>query len=268
MATSTDDLLACAQGAADEVGSMVMAKISQSELIRPERKAEGDFVTQVDRQAETDLRAILLDRFPDHGFLGEESGGYRLDAEYVWVVDPIDGTSNFAAGLPHFAVSIACLQAGAPLVAAVHCAPERITYSAVRDLGAWCGAKTLEAPTASLDDASILGVQWFRGPNQLGFLPGLVASGARVRVMGSSVTQLCDVAKGQLQANIQEQGRIWDIAAAGLIAAEAGVVLSNWQGRPIFPFPDLSGERHYPSLAAPPKVHQALLPVLQTFRPA
>ncbi|MHC5063893.1 MAG: inositol monophosphatase family protein [Planctomycetota bacterium] len=266
MSKFEEELLSCAREAAREVGRMVLAQREGPEPIARERKAEGDFVTVVDLQAEADLRRILLARYPDHGFLGEESGGHRLDAEHVWIVDPIDGTSNYAAGLPQFAVSLACLEHGQPLVAAVHCAPEDMCYSALRSKGAWCEGQRLALADCPLDDASILGVQWLRGPNRLSFLPGLLNGGARIRVLGSSVTQLCDVASGRLQANLQEQGRIWDIAAAGLIAAEAGAVFTDWEGRDIFPFTDLSGARHYPSLAAPAAVHSALLPLLRAAK--
>ncbi len=266
MSKFAEELLTCARDSACRVGQTVLEKRAGPDPILTERKGEGDFVTAVDRQAESELRRLLLSKYPEHGFLGEETGGHRLGAEHVWIVDPIDGTSNFAAGLPQFAVSLACLQGGQPLVAAVHCAPERRTYSALLGRGAWCEEQVLRISDAPLDDAAILGVQWFRGPNRLTFLPKLLDGGARVRVMGSSVTQLCDVASGRLLANLQEQGRIWDIAAAGLIAAEAGAIFSDWQGRDIFPFAELGADRHYPSLAAGQQAHAAIIPLLQPSR--
>ncbi len=238
------------------------ARVTQA--YRPEprparRKGEGDFVTDVDVGTEAFLREALLDAHPDTGFLGEESGAVRADAEFVWVVDPIDGTSNFAQGLPQWGVSVACVWRGDPVLAAVYVSPEAQTYLAIRGRGAWRGGEPLRVPAIDLDDASVLGVQWFRGAWEPGLLEPLTTSGARVRVLGSTVVQLCDVAVGRLHANVQSQGRTWDVAAAGLVVEEAGARFTDWLGRDVFPFADLLAERHYPSLAAPEPLHAALV---------
>lgn len=262
MDDSLVEMLKAARQAVEEVGAMVIACQRDMDSIRVERKGEGDFVTNIDLRAEQMLRTFFHQRFPEHGFLGEESAGTNLDAACVWVVDPIDGTSNYAAGLTPYAVSVACLRAGMPIVAAVRCAPEAATYSAVHGGGAFHGERRLRTGPGVVDDAAILGVQWHRGTNDLGFLPSLLRSGTRIRTFGCSVTQLCDVASGRLQGNVQEQGRIWDIAAAGLIVREAGSQFTDWQGHPIFPVADLSGDRHYPSLAAPQPAHGQILSLL------
>ena len=225
------------------------------------RKGVGDFVTQVDVRSERRLRRALLELLPDAGFLGEESGAADLHHELVWVVDPIDGTSNFARGLAPFAVSVALLHAGQPLLAAVHCFPEDATYSALLGAGARRQQRALPSPVGRFDDGAIVGCQWFRGQADMGFVAALQSRGARVRTLGSTVVQLCDCAAGRLDANVQQQGRVWDFAAAGLIAIEAGLAFTDWRGAPVFPLHDLDVE-HTATLAAPPVVHRQLLPLV------
>ena len=252
-----------ARRAAQAIGALIVRRRSGLGRIAAQRKGEGDFVTGVDVAAERRLRRLLLAEHPDHGFLGEESGATALDAPYVWVVDPIDGTSNYLHGLAHYGVSIACLHEGMPIAAAIHAMPDDVVYSAAAGLGARRGRGRLQLARTHLDDNAVLGMQWLRGVCELPWLPRLLGTGARVRVQGSTVTQLCDVAAGRLDGNVQEQGHVWDIAAASLIVIEAGGRFTCWNGAPILPFATLSAAEHYPSLAAPPGVHEQLVDLLR-----
>ncbi len=227
------------------------------------QKNVGDFVTSVDLLAEHHLQRALHHILPDAGFLGEESDPVELDREWIWVVDPIDGTSNFSRGLPHFAVSVALLWRGQPMLACLHCAPEDALYVAVQGAGAVRNGRRLDTPAGRLDDGAILGCQWLRGQQQLAFLARLQSRGSRIRTLGSTVTQLADVAVGRLDGNIQEQGRIWDIAAAGLVVEEAGGRFTDWAGRRVFPFANLR-LGHTATVAASPRVHRALLDLLRS----
>ena len=226
------------------------------------RKGEGDFVTAVDVRVERWLRPQLTRLCPAAGFLGEESAPAELDRPWLWVVDPIDGTSNFANGLPHFAVSAALLYRGAPLLAAVHCFPENRLYSARAGAGARCQGRRMRIPAGRLDDGAILGCQWFRGQQDLAFVARLQRCGARIRTLGSTVTQLADVATGRLHANVQEQGRTWDFAAAGLLVLEAGGCFTTWSGAPVFPFAHLD-IGHTATVAASPAIHARVLRLLE-----
>ncbi len=252
-----------ARDAVEAVAPSVVDRHHNAPKIATRRKGAGDFVTAVDIAAEKQLRRILLEATPEAGFLGEESSPSHLDAEIVWIVDPIDGTSNFAQGLPSFAVSLACWHRGRPVAAAVHCCPQGETLHAGQNLGAHLGRQRLKTTRCRLDDAAVVGVQWHRGAASLGFLDPLVVSGTRVRVFGSTVTQICDVARGRLHANLQQQGKIWDFAAAVLIAAEAGLKVSDWQGRKLLPITDLDAAKHYPSLVAPAGIHGQLVKILR-----
>lgn len=228
------------------------------------RKAVGDFVTAIDLRTEAELRRGLRALLPDAGFLGEETAPAALDADWIWVVDPVDGTSNFARGLPHFAVSVALLHRGQPLLGAIHCAPEEALYTAVRGGGARRNGRAVRAGRARFDDGAMVGCQWFRGCADMTFLARLQSRGARIRTLGSSVTQLADVVMGRLDANVQQQGRIWDIAAAGLVACEAGLRFTDWSGAPVMPFADLR-IGHTATVAATPAVHRQVLALLAPF---
>ena len=246
----------------------IAAKVGKAQgRLRPAdvaRKAVGDFVTKVDLRSEQQLRRELTKLQPQAGFLGEETEVEGLDNDWLWVVDPIDGTSNFARGLPHFAVSAALLFRGQPVLAAIHCAPEDALYAAVYGLGAWRNRRRIEAPRGRFDDGAILGCQWFRGQQDMRFLTQLQSKGARIRTLGSTVVQLADVVRGRLDGNVQQQGRLWDFAAAGLVAVEAGLRFTNWHGQPVFPVRDLLRE-HTATVAAPPSVHRHIVRLLAPF---
>jgi myo-inositol-1(or 4)-monophosphatase len=227
------------------------------------RKGPGDFVTIVDERTERALRRQLQGLLPPAGFLGEESTADGLEREFVWVVDPLDGTSNYSHGQSHFATSVALLWRGQPVLACVHCAPEQAVYSAVLGGGAFRDRRRLRPRRRRLDDAAMVGVQWFRQDPDFAFLARLQGCGARMRMFGSTVTHLADVACGRLDANVQQPGRVWDIAAAGLVVTEAGGRFTDWSGRPVFPFADLT-MGHQPTLAAGPAAHRQLLELLSS----
>ncbi len=245
----------------EDLGTAALRSQSRLRSEHVRRKGVGDFVTAVDVRTERRLRRALAAMLPDAGFLGEESGVRDLDHAFVWVVDPIDGTSNFARGLAPFAVSVALLHRGRPVLAAVHCLPEGVTYSAQHRQGARRNRRPLRAPPGRFDDGAIVGCQWFRGQADMGFLAALQSRGARIRTFGSTVAQLCDAATGRLDANVQQQGRVWDFAAAGLIAQEAGLRFTDWAGAPVFPLRDLEVE-HTATIAAAPAVHRQILTLL------
>ncbi|MCC6784141.1 MAG: inositol monophosphatase [Planctomycetes bacterium] len=270
-ATAQRAIVRSTMATARELAIAAAAMVHRAERAGPRRdvrrKGEGDFVTAVDLRVERFLRAELARRHPTHGFLGEESGHGPRDAELVWIVDPIDGTSNFAQGLPCHAVSIACVREGQPIAAAVAAAPRGELVVAGLGRGAFFCKLRLRLAAATLSDAAVIGAQWLRGVHEPALLRALCTSGARVRVFGSTVTQLCDVAVGRLHANVQTQGRIWDLAAAALIAAEAGALVTDWRGRALLPFGSLAPDRHHPSLVAAPGLHAELVARLPRARP-
>jgi myo-inositol-1(or 4)-monophosphatase len=253
-----------------DIVTRIAADVAKAQArLRPahiKRKAVGDFVTAIDLRSEKQLRRELTKLLPEAGFLGEESEATGLHNDWLWVVDPIDGTSNFSRGLPHFAVSVALLYRRQPVLAAIHCAPESAIYTAVHGMGCWRNRRRLKAPRARFDDGAIIGCQWFRGQNDMRFLPRLQSKGARIRTLGSTVVQLADVVRGRLDGNVQQQGRLWDFAAAGLVAVEAGLRFTDWRGKAVFPIKDLLVE-HTATIAATPAVHRQIVALLKRFSP-
>lgn len=256
-------LLRSARHLVDDAGRAVARAVAGGRRPGVRRKGKGDFVTALDLAIERRMRQQLRATHPEHGFIGEETRAHSPDADYAWIVDPIDGTSNFARGLPHYGVSAACLFRGQPVAAAVFCMPESALYSAGLGLGAFRGRRRLRTPPGRLDDGAIIGAQWFRDSNDLGFVQRLIRTGARIRTFGCTVAQLCEVAAGRLDANVQQQGRVWDIAAAVLVLREAGACCTSWRGKEIFPVSSLVAPVHHATLAAPRNVHGRLLRVLQ-----
>jgi myo-inositol-1(or 4)-monophosphatase len=233
-------------------------------------KGHGDPVTAVDLRAERRLRAQLLQWLPEAGFVGEESPAVGVDRAFVWVVDPLDGTSNFARGLPCFAVAVALLWRGQPVLAGVHTMPDDAVVHAIAGHGAFRNGRRLRLrPEAGRgDDRGIFGCQWFRrpGPAELEVVRRLQRRGARLRLLGSTVVQILDVATGRLDANIQAPGRLWDLAAALLVATEAGACCTDWHGRSIFPIVDWNLP-HRATLVAPKVLHRTLLAAMRGLGP-
>ena len=221
-------------------------------------KSNQTEVTEIDRGCETIIMDMVRANRPAHAWFGEEHGtGGDTDAEWTWVIDPIDGTSNFASGLPHFAVSVALLHRGQPILATLWAEPAGALFTARLGAGARRDGRRLRCPPGAVDDSGMIGCQWFRGQGDLRFVADLQRGGSRIRTFGSTVTQLLDVAQGRLDANVQEQGRIWDFAAAGLVVTESGGRFTTWAGKNVFPIRDLA-VAHTATIASPRNVHRTL----------
>ncbi|MEO0481895.1 MAG: inositol monophosphatase [Planctomycetota bacterium] len=207
-----------------------------------EEKARGDFVTEIDRQIEAELKGLLLDATPRAGFVGEESERLNPSARVQWVVDPIDGTSNFAQGLRLFAVSIGALVDQEPVAGACW-TPDDGIYDAAHGHGAFLDGRRLVAPAPPNASARLIACQWFRAAAEdtppkvqlSNWFAPLIESGARLRSLGSTVLQVLHTAAGRYHANLQPLGRVWDLAAVAVIAREAGLNTTTWEGEPLFP---------------------------------
>jgi myo-inositol-1(or 4)-monophosphatase len=230
----------------------------------------GEAVTDADRASQRYIVAGLRQRFADDGLIGEESdSGTSITFEVrdcsgrVWVIDPIDGTNNFIAGLGNFAVCIGLLEAGRPVLGVVYDVCRDEMYCAARGQGAWKGTRAIHVPTAPLSDSSLLMMTsnlliHGRCPNWA--CRWLAQTNWKVRILGSAALEAVHVASGVAHGAVTVNGKLWDIAAAAAIVLEAGGVITDLAGNPIFPF-DL---RRYqgakaPFLAAGPKAHPPLL---------
>ena len=195
----------------------------RSTLERGSKLAPLDLVTEADRTVEEQLKADLAKAFPDDGFWGEESGGATETS--LWVADPIDGTSNFVAGLPLWGTSLAYVENGEVKLGFLVFPQLGLTYQAVRGCGATCNDQPIHASQNDrLDRARVIfGRSPARDPaNPLKFAAGVLAGGSTIYAFNCCIYNLSRIAEGACHAYYEEHVHPWDYAAAGLIAREAG----------------------------------------------
>jgi myo-inositol-1(or 4)-monophosphatase len=197
-------------------------------------KGEVDFVTEVDKEAERVIREELLGTFPTHGMLAEEGGELAGEGDARWIVDPLDGTTNYAHGLPIFCVSIALQRAGKVVLGVVHDPMREETYVAERGGGATLNDEPIRvSDTEELIQALIAtGFPYDRPkmPEALDLFGRFAALTRGMRRLGSTALDLCYVASGRLEGYYERGIWAWDIAAGSLILEEAGGKVTDYRG--------------------------------------
>ena len=214
------------------------------------RKNGGEWVTDVDRDTEAFLVEQLRRYFPDHGVLGEESGSSG-DADNCWVIDPLDGTTNYVHGYPHCAVSVAFCRGGRPQLAIVYDIMADLLYTAATGGGAYCDDERLRVSRESAFGSALFIAS---GQVDSGGLWELVVDLSRrsegMRKTGSSVLDLAWLAAGRVDAVVSGPANYWDVAAGALLVREAGGFICDVNDRTEFVF----GARTECFVAAAPKV--------------
>lgn len=213
-----------------------------------------DPVTAADRGAEAAIRKLIAERFPAHGVIGEEYGADRPEAEFVWVIDPIDGTRAFIAGRPDWTISVALVEDGRPVLAALYAPVTEEMFVALRGQGATRNGVAMQRS----DEASLRGAR-IAGPKRyLEWIERLCPSVLPQAKVHSLALRLTQVGSGDLDLAFASGGsHDWDLAAADLLVHEAGGVLTDLTGRPLrFNAPH---GVHGALVAAGPARHRALL---------
>lgn len=194
-----------------------------------------DLVTQADRAAEEAIKSFLLERYPEHAFLGEE-GGQDREAEHRWIVDPLDGTVNFAHGFPFFAVSIALEVQGRLELGVVLDSTRDELFWAVRGRGAYLNGRPLHVSTTDRLLGSLLATGFpydvNRDRENLVYFERALEQGLTVRRPGAAALDLCYVATGRLDGFWEVKLKPWDVAAAVLVIEEAGGRVTGLGGEP------------------------------------
>ena len=205
-------------------------------------KGAADLVTEADLASQEKIRSILLGKFPDHAFLGEEdtlpSEGEKLTPDqYRWICDPLDGTTNYVHALPLFSVSIALELAGKVVVGVVLDPVSNECFSAVRGGGAYLNGSPIQTSNVdSLNDALAAASFSPRVPAnspQIAHFLAVLRTSQAVRRLGSAALNLAYLASGRLDAYWASSVKTWDVAAGVLLVEEAGGVLSGIDGGPL-----------------------------------
>jgi myo-inositol-1(or 4)-monophosphatase len=199
-------------------------------------KGYRDIATEVDIAAETVILDLIRTRFPDHAILSEEAGGSGIGEGYTWVVDPLDGTTNYVHRVPIFAVSVAVLERGEPLLGVVHDPLRDQTFVAERGAGARLDGAPIHVSQVVRLDRAVVSLDWghsdeVRG-RTLDHLARVAPRCTTVRSLGSAALALAYVAAGWLDAYFNLMMKPWDVAAATLLIAEAGGRCSTLEGEP------------------------------------
>jgi myo-inositol-1(or 4)-monophosphatase len=229
-------------------------------------KGTIDLVTDVDIQSEKYLIEIIRQRYPDHRIVSEESGVNQGGDCCIWYIDPIDGTVNFAHGIPFFSVSIAYAYHGQIELGVVFDPMRDECFSAEQGRGAWLNGSPIRANAAIDLDHSLLATGFAydirtNPDNNLNHHARFALRSQGVRRLGSAALDLCYVAAGRFDGYWELRLNSWDIAAGGLIAQEAGAVVTDMNGDPKYLEASLSIQTSI--LAGNPAIHARMLAILR-----
>lgn len=228
-------------------------------------KQHNDFVTDVDQAAEQAIVETLLKAYPTHAILAEESGAsgnLNDESEFVWIIDPIDGTTNFLHGYPNYCISIALKQRGVITNGLVYDPVRNDLFTATKGAGAYLNDKRIRVRGTERIGRALLSAGHGPDPRALAEylrMYEVVASRSHgVRSGGSAALELANVAAGRIDGYFEKGLKVWDIAAGALLVTEAGGIVGEF-----------NGESEYLSkgdvIAAGPKVFGALVPLLSPF---
>lgn len=222
-------LLELATRAARDAGKLVR-QVTDRGLHAVTKSSPTDFVTQMDSASETLIRQIIMEARPDDGIIGEEGTSLISRSGVSWVVDPIDGTTNYLRGMPNYSVSIAAIRDDETLVGVVYDPSLDETFSAISGQGATLNGRSITCSTALLQEAIIgTGFSYLSSnrARQAEILHVLLPFVGDIRRPGSAAVSLCWVACGRLDAFYEKGLQQWDYAAGALIASEAGADVSG-----------------------------------------
>jgi len=246
--------------AAHIAGDLMRQELHKVASIPVTQKARHDYVTEIDRASEQQIVREIKRFHPDHAILGEE-GGEQGESEFVWVIDPLDGTSNYLHGMPHFGISIALQVKGRTEHAVVYDPMRDEMFSASRGSGAHLNNTRIRVSArTSLDNAIVATAFPFRQRGMMSVYTGIFSDVYKkiedIRRYGSAALDLAWVAAGRMDAFFEIGLKPWDVAAGALIVREAGGVVSDFDGNDAV-------ENSHSILAAPYKLMTPLRQIIE-----
>lgn len=251
--------------AARAAGAIINRASLDLDILKINSKSPNDFVTEVDHAAEQAIIETLLQAYPDHGILAEESGRTHgaKHSEFVWIIDPLDGTTNFIHGFPVYCVSIALAHRGVVQQAVVYDPTRNDLFYATKGRGAYLNDKRLRVSKRTrMSDALIgTGFPFRRGDNfkrYVKMFEEVMTQCAGLRRPGAAALDLCYVAAGYYDAFFETGLNPWDVAAGSLIITEAGGLIGNFTGES-----DFLNQREV--VAGSPKIYGQLVQILAPY---
>ncbi len=253
-----DQLLAVARATAVAAGDLIREKLDQPR--QTSSKGFRDLVTDADLATQRLITRRIREAFPSHGFLPEEENAdLPTEGEVIWVIDPVDGTTNYSRQLPIFCVSMAAvIPVRGPVVGVIYDPLRQECFYSVQGEGAWLNGRSLQvSPITELSQA-IIGLDWSHHKQMrqsvLDSLSRFAHQVQTVRAFGSAALALAWVAAGRLDAYLNYSLQPWDTAAAGLLIAEAGGQISHLDTTPLY-----WAEATQSVLGSNGRIHQRLL---------
>jgi len=231
-------MLNIAVKAARRAGNLIYRSADKIDHLTITKKSHADFDSEVDRAAEQSIIQTLLEAYPDHAILAEESGG-QGESEYLWIIDPLDGTTNFLHGLPQFAVSIALQHKGVLTQAVVYDPTKNELYTATRGRGAFLNDKRIRVSKRLHLADSLIGTgfpytKFEHMDAYIGIFKDLIQKTAGLRRPGSAALDLAWMAAGRYDGFFETGLKPWDMAAGCLLITEAGGMVSDLHGSDTF----------------------------------
>ena len=228
-------MLNIAVRAARVAGNIIARGFENRDDLDTQAKGKNDFVTKIDKEAEQAIISKIKQSYPDHAFYGEESGKQGDDETFTWIIDPLDGTTNFIKGIPHFSVSIALLHKGRLDQAVVFDPIRGELFTASKGAGAQLNGYRIRASKAKDLDQTILGTAFpFKQPEQLEQytrqFTQIFRKAGDIRRSGSAALDMAYVAAGRLDGYWERGVQPWDIAAGELLVREAGGLVTDFSG--------------------------------------
>jgi myo-inositol-1(or 4)-monophosphatase len=255
--------------AARLAGQRAMEEIN---FVKASVKNSTELVTEADARCQQIIVNRIKENYPDHGFICEEGDEGKMfrqpprgDEAVWWAIDPIDGTNNFAHQLPLFAISIGALHQGEPIVGVIFEPATDSMFTAVKGGEAQLNGRRITTSDEDINEFSSVGLDsHFGSDSRAPDWVSEIVQRTRFRNLGTTALQIAYVAKGSLVATIACTPKLWDIAAGAVITADAGGIMSDWQGQNIFPI-DLEGYEGgiFQTIFANKKVHPQIVELLK-----
>jgi len=259
-----EPMLTIALRAARKAAELIERAYERVDLVTIETKSRNDYVTEVDKASEKEIIYHLRKAYPDHSFRGEESGLIQgKNPDYEWVIDPLDGTTNFIHGIPHFSISIGCIYKGQLEHAIVLDPIKREEFTASRGRGAALNGRRIRVSNRKSFEGALIGTGFpFSGfaldniKPYLACVEEIAGQTSGIRRCGSAALDLAYVAAGRFDSFWEMKLNLWDIAAGVLLVTEAGGLVSDFNG----------GTEYLNSghiVAGSPKIFKSTLQVVQ-----